>query len=82
LKKSNKDNLLLHWGINLSDKSDWIAPDEKNCVTNTEWKKFDNKAVQNLFDEENNLELEIKSNKENKITGFTFVFNNTSNVNI
>lgn len=45
-------------------------------------KKFDEKAAQNFFpeDDNENLKLEVKCNKDNKISGVSFVFNNTTNV--
>jgi len=80
LSKNNTDDLILHWGINIGNVKTWVAPDPENCNISTVTKPFDKMAVQNPFSKDNDLDIEIKSNSKNKISGMSFVFNNLTNV--
>jgi len=80
LVKNNPEELILHWGINKENKPQWAAPDHADYTINTASKPFDKMAVQNPFSTDDNLNFEIKASAKNKITGFSFVFHNPTNV--
>lgn len=75
LSKSNSEELILHWGLNINNKGDWIVPNPSFYSSNTASKPFDAMAAQNLFSSStNDLKFQINSTSKNNITGMSFVF--------
>lgn len=81
LSKTSNEELVLHWGLNLDNKDEWIAVDPNLYSSNTSSKILNTFAMQNSFSSENNLKIEIKCNRKENITGISFVLNDPIEVN-